>query len=262
MTESPEVRSEVDGEILVVTLDRPKANAIDAATSRLLHDAFARLRDDPALRVGIITGAGDRFFSAGWDLKGAAAGEAPDADYGPGGFAGLTELFDVGKPIIAAVNGSAYGGGVELWLAADLVVASDAAVFAFTETRLGLVPDAGGMVRLPNSLPRALALELFLTGRRFTAQEALGWGIVNRVVARAEVLDAAKELARTICESAPLSVTAVLEVVDAAYGKNAQDGYAAMRDGLATYSRVASSDDAKEGALAFVEKRPPHWTGR
>lgn len=261
MTESPEVRTEVDGEILVVTLDRPKANAIDAATSRVLYDAFARLRDDPALRVGIVTGAGDRFFSAGWDLKGAAAGEAPDADYGPGGFAGITEMFGVGKPIVAAVNGSAYGGGVELWLAADLVVAADSAVFAFTETRLGLVPDAGGMVRLPNSLPRALALELFLTGRRFTAQEALGWGIVNRVVPQEQVLDEAKALARTICESAPLSVTAVLEVVDAAYGRNAADGYAAMRSGLAAYSRVASSDDAKEGATAFVEKRPPRWSG-
>jgi crotonobetainyl-CoA hydratase len=262
MSESTEVRVEVDGPILVVTLDRPKANAVDAATSRVLYDAVARLRDDPALRVGIITGAGERFFSAGWDLKGAAAGEAPDADYGPGGFAGITEFFDIAKPVIAAVNGSAYGGGVELWLAADLVVASEDAVFAFTETRLGLVPDAGGMVRLPNSLPRALALELFLTGRRFTAQDAHGWGLVNRVVPAGEVLAAAKELALTICESAPLSVAAVLEVVDAAYGKNAADGYATMRSGLPAYSQVATSEDAKEGARAFVEKRPPHWLAR
>ena len=189
------------------------------------------------------------------------AGEAPDADYGPGGFAGITELFDVGKPIIAAVNGSAYGGGVELWLAADLVVAADSAVFAFTETRLGLVPDAGGMVRLPNSLPRALALELFLTGRRFTADDAFGWGIVNRVVPQEQVLAEAKDLARTICESAPLSVTAVLEVVDAAYGRNAKDGYTVMRSGLPTYAQVATSDDAKEGARAFVEKRAPTWSG-
>ena len=261
MTDKPDVRVERDGEILVVTLDRPQANAVDAPTSRLLYDAFAQLRDEPALRVGIITGAGDRFFSAGWDLKSAAAGEAPDADYGPGGFAGITELFDVGKPVIAAVNGSAYGGGVELWLAADLVVAADSAVFAFTETRLGLVPDAGGMVRLPNSLPRALALELFLTGRRFTAEDALGWGIVNRVVPQEQVLTEAKDLARTICESAPLSVRAVLEVVDAAYGRNAKDGYAVMRSGLPTYAQVATSDDAKEGARAFVEKRAPTWSG-
>ena len=261
MTDKPDVRVERDGEILVVTLDRPQANAVDAPTSRLLYDAFAQLRDEPALRVGIITGAGDRFFSAGWDLKSAAAGEAPDADYGPGGFAGITELFDVGKPVIAAVNGSAYGGGVELWLAADLVVAADSAVFAFTETRLGLVPDAGGMVRLPNSLPRGLALELFLTGRRFTAEDALGWGIVNRVVPQEQVLAVAKDLARTICESAPLSVRAVLEVVDAAYGRNAKDGYAVMRSGLPTYAQVATSDDAKEGARAFVEKRAPTWSG-
>ena len=261
MSEHPEVRVERDGEILVVTLDRPKANAIDAATSRLMYDAFVALRDDPDLRVGIITAAGDRFFSAGWDLKSAAAGEAPDADYGPGGFAGITEFFDLGKPVIAAVNGSAYGGGVELMLAADLAVVSDTAEFAFTETRLGLVPDAGGMVRVPALLPRPLALELFLTGRRFTAHDALAWGLVNRVVPQSEVLAQAKELARTIAESAPLSVAAVLEVIDATWGKNAEDGYAAMRSGLTAYSKVASSDDAKEGARAFVEKRPPVWSG-
>lgn len=257
-----EVRAERDGEVLVVTLDRPKANAIDAATSRRIYEAFVPLRDDPTLRVGIITAAGDRFFSAGWDLKSAAAGEAPDADYGPGGFAGITEFFDLGKPVIAAVNGSAYGGGVELMLAADLVVASDTAEFAFTETRLGLVPDAGGMIRVPAIVPRPLALELFLTGRRFSADEAASWGLVNRVVPQSEVLGVALELARTICESAPISVAAVLEVMDATWGKSPADAYAAMRAGLPHYSRVATSDDAKEGARAFVEKRPPSWSGR
>ena len=146
-------------------------------------------------------------------------------------------------------------------LAADLAVVSDTAEVAFTETRLGLGPDAGGMVRVPALIPRPLALELFLTGRRFTAHDALAWGLVNRVVPQSEVLAQAKELARTIAESAPLSVAAVLEVTDATWGKNAEDGYAAMRSGLTAYSKVASSDDAKEGARAFVEKRPPVWSG-
>jgi len=262
MSESTEVRSEVVGQVLVVTLDRPKANAVDAPTSRLLYDAFARLRDDPALRVGILTGAGDRFFSAGWDLKAAAAGEAPDADWGPGGFAGITEFFDIGKPVIAAVNGMAFGGGLELALAADLVVAADTAVFALTEATLGLVPDAGGLSRVPAVMPRAIALELMLTGRRFDAAEAARWGLVNRVVPAAEVMPTAMALAEQIIAAAPLSVAAVLEVVDATVGQNAQQAFGTMRSGLPAYSKVATSQDAKEGALAFVEKRPPVWTGR
>src|SRR5215475_8515853 len=143
------VRTEVVDGVLVVTLDRPSANAIDVATSNALYDAFARLENDPSLRVGIVTGAGDRFFSAGWDLKAAAAGESIEADHGPGGFAGLTEFFDIGKPVIAAVNGLAFGGGFELVLATDLVVAAGHADFALTEVTLGLVADAGGLLRLP-----------------------------------------------------------------------------------------------------------------
>ncbi|MCG2621855.1 enoyl-CoA hydratase-related protein [Arthrobacter sp. I2-34] len=157
---------------MVVTLDRPKANAIDAATSRALYDAFSMLRDDVSLRAAVLTGAGKRFFSAGWDLKSAEADEASGADHGPGGFAGLTELFGLGKPVIAAVNGAAYGGGVELMLAAHLAVAAETAVFAVPEARLGVLPDAGGLLRLPARLPRPVALELLLTGRTFSALEA------------------------------------------------------------------------------------------
>ena len=138
------VQVTVEGQTLVVTLDRPKANAIDVPTSKALYAAFDRLRNDPRLRVGILTAAGDRFFSAGWDLKAAAAGEGIEADHGPGGFAGITEFFDIGKPVIAAVNGLAFGGGFELVLAADLVVAAEHAEFALTEVPLGLVADAGG----------------------------------------------------------------------------------------------------------------------
>jgi len=151
-----DVQARTDGPVLVITLDRPKANAIDVRTSQALYAAFDRLRRDPGLRVAILTGAGERFFSAGWDLKAATEGEAIAADHGPGGFAGLTELFDLGKPVIAAVNGLALGGGFELALAADLVVAAEHAEFALTEVRLGLVPDAGGLLRLPSRLPRPM----------------------------------------------------------------------------------------------------------
>lgn len=148
----PEVRHEVVGTTLLITLDRPKANAVDVTTSLALYDAFARLRDDPALRVGVLTGTG-RFFSAGWDLKAAAAGEAVDADHGPGGFAGLTELWDLDKPVIGAVNGLAVGGGFELALACDLLVAAEEARFALTEVTLGLVPDSGGCCVCPTDSP-------------------------------------------------------------------------------------------------------------
>jgi crotonobetainyl-CoA hydratase len=261
-TQADEVRTEVDGEVLVVTLDRPKANAVDAPTSRLLYDAFAQLRDDPALRVGILTGAGDRFFSAGWDLKAAAAGERPDADWGPGGFAGLTEMFDLGKPVIAAVNGLAMGGGFELALACDLLVMADHAEMALTEARLGLVADAGGMLRVPSRLPRAVAVELLLTGRRIGADEAVRWGLANAAVPLADLLPAARTLARTICEAAPLSVAAVLEVLRETEGLSVPDGFARLRSGLPAYSRIGESLDAQEGARAFVERRPPRWQGR
>lgn len=142
--------------ILEIVLDRPKANAIDARTSIEMGEVFLQFRDDPALRVAIITGAGERFFSAGWDLKSAAGGEAPDADFGPGGFAGLTEIFTLDKPVIAAVNGYAFGGGFELALAADMIVCSDNASFALPEASLGIVPDSGGILRLPKILPPAI----------------------------------------------------------------------------------------------------------
>src|SRR5690349_5083372 len=147
------VRAEADGGTLLITYDRPPANAVDVATSQALYAAFARLESDPGLRVGIVTGAGGRFFCAGWDLKAAAAGEATDASHGPGGFAGLTELHDRAKPVIAAVNGIAAGGGFELALAADLVVAADHAQFMLPETGLGIIPDSGGVLRPPPRQP-------------------------------------------------------------------------------------------------------------
>ncbi len=257
------VRATADGQVLVITLDRPKANAIDVTTSRALHAAFDRLRQDPRVRVGILTGAGDRFFCAGWDLKAAAAGEGIDADHGPGGFAGLTEFFDIGKPVIAAVNGLALGGGFELVLAADLVVAAEHAEFALTEVTLGLVPDAGGVLRLPARLPRAIAVEYLLTGRRFTATEAARWGLVNRVVPAPGLMTAARELATAICAAAPLAVAAVLEILSETEGADVRAGYSALRGGnLPAYQRMLASEDAREGAAAFAERRKPRWQGR
>ncbi len=252
----------VDG-VLVVTLDRPKANAIDVSTSHALYDAFRRLEDDPALRVAVLTGAGDRFFSAGWDLKAAAEGEAVDADHGPGGFAGLTEFFGRTKPVVAAVNGMALGGGLELALAADLIVAADHAGFALPEVRVGVVADAGGLLRLPRRLPEVVSRELLLTGRRMTADEAGRWGLVNRVVPPEELMDTALALAREICAGAPLAVGAVLEVLEATASLDAQQGFKRLRSGdLASYELMLRSEDAVEGPRAFAEKRAPRWRGR
>ncbi|MEO6821524.1 MAG: enoyl-CoA hydratase-related protein [Candidatus Nanopelagicales bacterium] len=262
MNASEAVRTDVLDQVLTITLDRPKANAIDAATSRALYAAFARLRNDEQLRVAIITGAGQRFFSAGWDLKAAAAGERADSDWGPGGFAGLTEFLDIGKPVIAAVNGLAIGGGFELALAADLLVAAEHAQFALPEATLGLVADSGGLLRLPTRLPRAIARELLLTGRRMDSAEAARWGLANDVVAADELMPSARRLAEAICACAPLAVTATLEVLRETEGQTIGQGLQTMRaDGLTCYPRVASSADAQEGPLAFVERRPPRWQG-
>ena len=257
------VRAEADGDTLVITLDRPPANAVDVATSQALYAAFARLENDPGLRVGIVTGAGSRFFCAGWDLKAAAGGEATDASHGPGGFAGLTELHDRAKPVIAAVNGIAAGGGFELALAADLVVAADHAQFMLPETGLGIIPDSGGVLRLPRRLPRAIAVELLLTGRPVTAAAAAGLGLVNQVVPGDQLLAAAQDLAAQVARSAPLAVAAVLEVLAATEDRPVRDGFAALRSGLLPrYTAMLASQDAAEGPAAFAERRPPRWQGR
>jgi crotonobetainyl-CoA hydratase len=253
------VRTEVRGAVLEVTIDRPPANAIDAATSRELGEAFAALRDDPTIRAAVVTGGGDRFFSAGWDLKAAAAGD--DEDFGSGGFAGLTELFDLDVPVIAAVNGMAVGGGFELALACDLIVAVRDAELFVPEVNLGFVPDAGGVVRLPRRLPRALAMELLLTGRRMGADEALRHGLVNRVVDRDDLMATARELADQIAAAAPLATRAVKAVVRVAEGLGTEEAYAAMR-ATPAYREMLASEDAAEGPHAFAEGRPPVWQGR
>ena len=205
MTEAVKTRTE--GAVLEVTLDRPRANAIDAETSRELGRVFAEFSDDPGLRVAIFTGAGERFFSAGWDLRAAAEGEEFEADYGVGGFGGFTELPERNKPVICAVNGLAVGGGFEIALAAELVVVADHAEFFLPETGLGFIPDAGA-VRLPRILPPVVANEVLYAGRHLTAAEAMRWGLVNAVIPAEELMGVARDLAAKVVSAAPLSVEA------------------------------------------------------
>ena len=248
--------------VLEVVLDRPKANAIDAATSRELSSVFAGFRDDPELRVAIFTGAGERFFSAGWDLDAAVGGEAFEADYGEGGFGGFPELPGRNKPVICAVNGLAVGGGFEIALAADLVVAAEHAAFFMPETGLGIIPDAGA-IRLPRILPPVVANEVLYAGRRLKADEALQWGIVNAVVPIDRLLDEARAMAARIVASAPLAVEAVLAVDRATRSLTLDEAFAHLRSGeLDAYERMLASEDAEEGPRAFTEGRDPHWQGR
>jgi crotonobetainyl-CoA hydratase len=251
------VGAEVRGPVLEIVIDRPKANAIDRATSAELHEAFARLRDDPELRVGVVTGAGERFFSAGWDLKAAAAGEEdPSSDFGPGGFAGLTEMFDLDKPVIAAVNGLAAGGGFEMVLACDLIVAADHAEFFLPELSLGIVPDAGGAQRLPRRLPWFVAMDLLLTSRRLNAQEAMRWGLVRSVVPAAQLRDEARRLAEHIAGCPPAGVQATKEIARRGESLTVEEQFAAMAAGdWPAYARALAAGDFLEGARAFTESR-------
>jgi crotonobetainyl-CoA hydratase len=251
-----------NGPVLELTLDRPKANAIDNVTSREMGRAFCEFRDDPALRVAIITGGGEKFFSAGWDLKAAAEGESIDSDYGPGGFAGLTELHDLNKPVIAAVNGLAVGGGFELALSADLIVAAEHAEFFLPEVFIGIIADAASF-RLPRRLPRQLAVEMLMTGRRMGAEEAARWGLVNKVSTSARLMEDARALADTIVEAAPLSIAAVKEIVRETEAAGIEACYALMHSGrLAAFEAMKDSADAREGPEAFAEKRKPVWKGK
>ena len=253
------VRCERRGQVLEITIDRPKANAIDVATSRALGDAFIAYRDDPGLRAAIITGAGERIFSAGWDLKAAAAGtEAIDTEYGVGGFAGLTELFDLDKPVIAALNGAAIGGGFEIALAADLIVAAEHVTVALPEAMLGILASGGGIVRLARQIPRRVAVEMLLTGRRMGAEEALRWGLFNEVVPKR-----ARALAAGIAAAAPLAVAATLEMLRVTEDMSVEDYFAAQHGGkLPAYERMLVSEDSVEGPRAFADKRDPVWKGR
>ena len=256
------IRAVIDGPVLEVVIDRPKANALDAAASRELSRVFAAFRDDADLRVAILTGAGDRFFSAGWDLNAAAEGEDFEADYGEGGFGGFGELPGLLKPVIAAVNGMAIGGGFEIVLAADLVVAAEHARFWLPEASLGLMPDAAS-IRLPRMIPPAVANEVLYAGRRLDAADALRWGLVNSVVGPADLMAEARALAARVVEAAPLSVAAICEVRDSTVHLPRPEAFKLLRSGeLAAYEAMLASEDAAEGPKAFTERRAPRWQGR
>ncbi len=262
MTEHTPVQTRREGAILEVTLDRPKANAIDLATSRMMGEAFQAFRDDDELRVAIITGGGDKFFCPGWDLKAAAGGDAVDGDYGVGGFGGLQELRDLNKPVIAAVNGIACGGGLELALSADMILAADHARFALPEIRSGTVADAAS-IKLPKRIPYHIAMELLLTGRWFDAEEAQRWGLVNEILAADQLMDRAWELARLLASGPPLVYAAIKEIVRDAEDAKFQDAMNRVTGRqLRTVDVLYGSEDNLEGARAFAEKRDPIWKGR
>ncbi|MFK7875829.1 MAG: carnitinyl-CoA dehydratase [Paracoccaceae bacterium] len=256
------IHTKRNGAILEVTLDRPKANAIDLATSRIMGDVFHDFRDDPDLRVAIITGAGDKFFCPGWDLKAAADGDAVDGDYGVGGFGGLQELRDMNKPVIAAINGIACGGGLELAISADMIIAADHATFALPEIRSGTVADAAS-IKLPKRIPYHIAMELLLTGRWFDAAEGQRWGLINEVVTPADLMARARELAELIASGPPLVYAAIKEIVRDAEDSKFQDALNRITTSqLATVDKLYHSQDQLEGAKAFAEKRNPVWTGK
>ena len=260
----PGALTERRGNTLIITINRPDArNAVNAAVSIGLGDALQQAQDDPEIWAVVVTGAGDKSFCAGADLKAISRGENIfHPNHSEWGFAGFVQHF-IDKPVIAAVNGTALGGGSELALASDLVVAQASARFGLPEVKRGLVAAAGGMFRIVDQLPRKVAMELLLTGEPISAEEALRWGLINQVVPDGEsVLDAAVALAERITVNAPLAVQASKRVA-----AGVDDGaITAEKDAWKRSNRemkvVFTSADAMEGPMAFAQKRAPVWKAR
>ncbi|MGO8771763.1 MAG: crotonase/enoyl-CoA hydratase family protein [Mycobacterium sp.] len=262
-TGRPAVLAERRGNVAVITINRPEArNAVNSAVSIGVGDALDEAGHDPDVRAVVITGAGDKSFCAGADLKAIARREnLYHPDHGEWGFAGYVHHF-IDKPTIAAVNGAAFGGGTEIAMASDLVVATESAKFGLPEVKRGLIAAAGGVFRIMNHLPRKVAMELLMTGEPIAASDACRWGLINQVVGEGSVLDAALALAARITVNAPLSVQASKRI---AYGVD--DGVIADEElgwerTIREMRTLLKSEDAREGPLAFAEKREPIWKAR
>jgi crotonobetainyl-CoA hydratase len=260
-SDSP-IKTSERNHILEVKLDRPKANAIDLKTSRILGEIFTNFRDNPNLRVAIITGAGEKFFCPGWDLKAAADGDAVDGDYGVGGFGGLQELRGLNKPVIAAVNGICCGGGLEWALSADIILAAEHATFALPEIRSGTVADAAS-IKLPKRIPYHIAMDMLLTGRWLDAEEAAKWGLINYIYPAQKLMDEAYKLGELLASGPPLVYAAIKEVVREAENMKFQDALNKITNSqFESVEKLYRSEDQIEGARAFSEKRAPQWKGR
>lgn len=260
MTSSVKVTKK--GPIIEVMLDRPKANAVDLVTSREMGEVFEDFRDDPDLRVAIVTGAGEKFFCPGWDLKAAAGGDEVDGDYGVGGFGGMQELPNLNKPIICAVNGICCGGGLEIALSTDIIIAAEHATFALPEIRSGTVADAAS-IKLPKRIPYHIAMEMLLTGRWLDAEEANRWGFVNEIVPADKLNSRAWEIAELLASGPPLVMAAIKEVVRDAENSKFQDSLNRITSReLPTVDTLYGSEDMHEGFRAFTEKRDPVWKNR
>jgi len=259
---SENIKTKVDGHVLEVTLDRPKANAVDLASSREMGEVFKDFRDNKELRVAIVTAAGEKFFCPGWDLKAAADGDEVDGDYGVGGFGGMQELPSLNKPIICAVNGICCGGGLEIALSADIILAAEHATFALPEINSGTVADAAS-IKLPKRIPYHIAMEMLITGRWLDADEAHQWGFVNHVVPADQLMLKAREMAQLIAAGPPLVMAAIKEIVRDAEDSKFQDAMNRVTQRqLSTVDTLYGSEDMLEGFKAFAEKREPQWQGK
>jgi enoyl-CoA hydratase/carnithine racemase len=264
MSSYEKITLEERGHIAIITINRPeRMNAIDPQTSKELHEAWSHFRDTDDLWVGVITGAGDRAFSAGNDLvsmsQAQQTGDTAAMAHGGAAFGGITRGFECWKPMIAAINGYCLAGGLEIALMCDLRIAAEHAQFGLTEPSRGIIPGAGGTQRLPRVVPFGAALELLLTAKRFDAQWAYRYGLVNEVVKLAELMPRTLALAEEICVNAPVSVRLVKEAAYKGLDLSLEEG---LRVEVDQSRKVMATEDAREGPLAFAQKRPPVWKGK